>query len=213
MPAGPSIVLTLQAPTRESPRTSAAPLRDEGEERYAAVLRRRQTRRRLCAIAGGEVEIVQEPIDPPRLRDAPYATRGKLIASRNCAEQDGVAAGQLSAGTQDGVASQPNLASGVNKNHAGQTNGGPVRVPWGRLRGFKRKRSLKESVAAGDEAHKSGGDAMRGRWKNPIKSWVLYRTRSIRRTSRGDRLEPRSRRRLRDHAGNLSASITALSGR
>ena len=33
---------------------------------------------------------------------------------------------------------------------------------------------LKDMVAGGDEAHKSAADAMRGRWRNPIKGMGWY---------------------------------------
>lgn len=36
-------------------------------------------------------------------------------------------------------------------------------------------RHLKELVAAGDETHKSAREAMKGRWKNPIKGMGWYR--------------------------------------
>jgi hypothetical protein len=34
---------------------------------------------------------------------------------------------------------------------------------------------LKEMVASGDEAHESAHEAMKGRWKNPIKGMGWYR--------------------------------------
>lgn len=34
---------------------------------------------------------------------------------------------------------------------------------------------LKEAVAAGDEAHQDARDAMKGRWKNPIKGMGWYK--------------------------------------
>ena len=34
---------------------------------------------------------------------------------------------------------------------------------------------LKEAVAGGDEAHKDALEAMKGRWKNPIKGMGWYR--------------------------------------
>ena len=37
---------------------------------------------------------------------------------------------------------------------------------------------LKEVVAAGDEAHKSALNDMKGRWKNPIKGMGWYRNTS-----------------------------------
>ena len=36
-------------------------------------------------------------------------------------------------------------------------------------------RHLKEAVAAGDETHREADDAMRGRWKHPVKSMGWYR--------------------------------------
>lgn len=34
---------------------------------------------------------------------------------------------------------------------------------------------LKEAVAAGDESHRPAADAMKGRWRNPIKGLGWYR--------------------------------------
>jgi predicted small metal-binding protein len=34
---------------------------------------------------------------------------------------------------------------------------------------------LKEAVAAGDETHRAAADAMKGRWRNPIKGMGWYR--------------------------------------